>query len=316
MDQDSLLRMKCLSRPEHYLQRLKNKHTSETPAPCILCHESPSHQVYQKGPWRYFHCRSCGMVFLHPRPDVDDLLMSYDTYLPAQVDEIACWEKMMTPLMENAAILVDKQKYPDGARLLDIGCGYGFFLNKMARRGWAVEGIEVSRPGREYAGKTLGLSVHSKPLGEMAFPGECFDVVTLFYVIEHVHDPKMILQEVYRILKPGGMILLRWPHSTPVVKILGPFAKSFDIYHTPFHLYDFNPKAMQQLLEKCGFSDVQNLIGGFTLPEKRFFRWSSVVFGRIAEALHFFSSGRFLLPGVSKTTFGFKNEKHHFDHRR
>lgn len=256
------------------------------------------------------------MVSLHPRPGAADLLKSYDTYLPGQTDEIASWEKMITPVIENAATLLESQNYPDGARLLDIGCGHGFFLNKMARRGWAVEGIEVSRPGREYTEKTLGLCAHSKPLEEMVFPRECLDVVTLLYVIEHVHDPEMVLQEVYRILKPGGMILLRWPHSTPVVKILGPFAKRFDIYHTPFHLYDFNPGAMRHLLEKCGFEDVQNLIGGFTLPEKRFFRWSSVVFGRMAEILHYFSAGRFLLPGVSKTTIGFKNEKHHSDHRR
>jgi len=184
----------------------------------------------------------------------------------------------------------------------------------MARRGWAVEGIEVSRPGRQYARETLGLSIHSKPLEEMDFPEACFDVVTLFYVIEHVHDPGLILKEVFRILKPGGMVLLRRPHSTPVIKILGPFAKRFDIYHTPFHLYDFNPRAMQRLLEVSGFTDVRNMIAGFTLPGKRFYRWFSVIFGKIAEAFYSFSDGRLLLPGVSKTTIGFKDAEHDLDH--
>jgi SAM-dependent methyltransferase len=248
------------------------------------------------------------VVSLHPRPSADDLLTFYATYLPDQADAIACWEKMIAPVVEIAATLVDAHKHSDGARLLDIGCGHGFLLKKMAQGGWAVEGIEVSRPGREYARKTLGLSIHSKPLEEIAFPNESLDVVTLLYVIEHIHDPKMILMEVFRILKPGGMVLLRWPHSTPVVKILGPVAKRFDIYHTPFHLYDFNPRAMQQLLEKAGFTEVQTMIGGFTLPKKRLYRWSSVVFGRMAEGLYSFSAGRFLLPGVSKTTIGFKNE--------
>ncbi len=105
---------------------------------------------------------------MHPRPSADDLLTSYDTYLPDQADGIACWEKMIAPIVDTSAILVDDHKRSDGARLLDIGCGYGFFLEKMAQRGWAVEGIEVSRPGREYARKTLGLSIHSKPLEDMA----------------------------------------------------------------------------------------------------------------------------------------------------
>jgi len=292
----------------------KKKRTREIPAACILCGRSPHYLVHQRGAWRYFQCNDCGVVSLHPRPPVDELLTSYDTYLPDQADEIARWEKMTGPVVETAATLVSDHKHSDGARLLDIGCGYGFFLKKMAQRGWAVEGIEVSRAGREYATKTLGLSIHSTPLEDMALPKEHLDVVTLFYVIEHVHDPGRMLREVFRILKPGGMVLLRWPHSTPVVKLLGPFANRFDIYHTPYHLYDFNPRAMQQLLEKSGFRDVQNMIGGFTLPKRRLFRWSSAVFGRMAEAILTFSAGRFLLPGVSKTTIGFKNDEHDFDH--
>jgi len=63
-----------------------------------------------------------------------------------------------------------------------------------------------------------------------------------------------------------------------------------------------------RICKQCSFVRHQNMIGGFTLPEKRFYRWSSVVFGRMAEALHSFSGGRFLLPGVSKTSIGFKNE--------
>jgi SAM-dependent methyltransferase len=262
--------------------------------------------LYQKGEWQYLRCNACGMVWLDPRPSVGDLMKAYDTYLPDGEEDIACWEKMMAPVVETAAALIEDHKRSDGTRLLDVGCGHGFFLKNMAQRGWVVEGIEVSRPGRDYARKSLGLSIHSKPLEALALAENCFDVVTLFYVIEHLHDPGMILQEVCRVLKPGGMVLLRWPHSTPVVKMLGPFAKNFDIFHTPFHLYDFNPGAMLQLLEMSGFTKVQHMIGGFTLPRKRLFRWSSVVFGQMAEALHSISAGRFLMPGVSKTTIGFK----------
>jgi SAM-dependent methyltransferase len=292
---------------ERHLQGRNRKQNHPGPAPCILCDRSPHQLLYQKGTWQYFRCNDCGMVWLDPRPSVGDLLKSYDTYLPDDDDDIACWEKMIAPVVETAATLIESHKNSDGARLLDIGCGHGFFLKNMAQRGWTVEGIEVSRPGRDYARKSLGLSIHSKPLEDLALADNCFDVVTLFYVIEHVHDPGMVLQEVCRVLKPGGMVLLRWPHSTPVVKILGPFAKKLDIFHTPFHLYDFNPGAMLQLLEMSGFKNIQNMIGGFTLPRKRLFRWSSVVFGRMAEALHCISGGRFLLPGVSKTTIGFKD---------
>jgi SAM-dependent methyltransferase len=213
---------------------------------------------------------------------------------------------MIAPVVDVAAKLVLKNSKTDGARLLDIGCGYGFFLKKMAQLGWQAEGIEVSKPGRDYARQELGLCIHARPLEVMAFPPDHFDTVTLFYVIEHVHDPALVLKEVYRILKPNGMLLLRWPHSTPVVKVLGPLAKKFDIYHTPFHLYDFNPAAMTRLVEWAGFSAVQNMIGGFTLPKKRLHRFCSILFGHMAEEIYRVSAGRVLLPGVSKTTIAFK----------
>ena len=273
---------------------------------CILCGLQPNRQVHRIGSWQYYQCGQCGLVSLHPRPSADELLHAYEVYLPGKVDEIDCWQKMIAPVVNASANLVLENMNTGGNRLLDIGCGYGFFLKKMAQLGWHTEGIEVSKPGREYARRTLALRIHAKPLEAMAFPAEHFDVVTLFYVIEHVHDPGLVLNEVYRILKPNGMLLLRWPHSTPIVRILGPLAKKYDIYHTPFHLYDFNPTAMRMLVERAGFSAVQHLIGGFTLPEKRLDRLCSILFGHMAQGIYRVSAGRLLLPGVSKTTIAYK----------
>jgi len=278
----------------------------QKPMACFLCGISPERQVYQIGSWQYYQCQHCGLVLLHPCPSEDEVIKSYDAYLPVNTGEIDCWKKMIAPVVDVSANLVLENSKTDAKRLLDIGCGYGFFLRKMTQLGWQVEGIEVSGPGRDYARQELGLHIHARPLGAMAFPSEYFDAVTLFYVIEHIHDPALVLDEVYRILKPNGMLLLRWPHSTPVVKLLGPLAKKFDIYHTPFHLYDFNPGAMRKLVARAGFSAIQTLIGGFTLPKKRLHRICSIFFGYAAQGLFRVSAGRLLLPGVSKTTIAFK----------
>lgn len=272
----------------------------------MLCGRPAHCLVYELESWQYLSCKDCGLVWLHPRPSSTELLKSYDTYLSVHENEIESWRKMIKPVVDTAANLINDLKKTEGKRLLDIGCGYGFFLHEMTQRGWHVEGIEVSSTGREYARKNLGLAIHSKLLENINFPDASFDVVTLFYVIEHVHDPGKILREVHRILKPDGMVLLRWPHSTPIIKIMGPLAKRFDIYHTPFHLFDFNPGAMELLLEKSGFSDNQHVIGGFTLPQKRLYRWSSILFGGLAEILRCISMGRYLLAGVSKTSIGYK----------
>ena len=150
--------------------------------------------------------------------------------------------------------------------------------------------------------------VHSRPLEDLGLHENAFDVVTLFYVIEHAINPPVLLAEVKRVLKPGGLVLLRWPHSTPIIRILGHFSRKLDLYHTPYHLYDFSPKTIEKLLVLIGFYKIQTMIGGYTSPSPRLARWASAAFGQLGEALYFLSCGNILLPGVSKTTLAVKKE--------
>jgi SAM-dependent methyltransferase len=233
-------------------------------------------------------------------------LEDYQTYLSETPDEINRWEMMMRPIIDRSANLIESaSKIPKG-RLLDVGCGYGFFLREMKSRGWQVEGVEVSRVGRRYTAENWGIPVHPLPLEDLGLAGSVFDVVTLFYIIEHVHDPLRLLFETKRVLKPGGVVLLRWPHSTPIVRMLGPLSKRFDIYHTPYHLFDFSPKTIAMALIRCGFENPKTIIGGYTHPNNRLGRWASLGFGKIGEALYLLSGGAVLFPGISKTTMAFK----------
>jgi len=234
------------------------------------------------------------------------LTKNYQTYLPVQPGEIEAWEMMMKPVIVKSADLIESRARTGRGRLLDIGCGYGFFLQEMKHRGWKVEGIEISEVGRQYAQDKWDIHVYSQPLEDLPLPESIFDVVTLIYVIEHVHDPLTLLREVNRILKPGGLILLRWPHSTPIVRILGPLSKKLDLYHTPYHLYDFSPRTMNKILTSCGFGEIETAIAGNTKPSKRFDRWASVIFGGVGEAVYYLSRRHFLLPGISKTTSAIK----------
>lgn len=280
---------------------------TEIPDPCILCDSTEFNTVFQKNEWCYLRCRKCGLVQLFPRPSLETLKKNYDHYLPVSHREIEDWSEMMKPVISKSADLVDARAASPGKRLLDIGCGYGFFLSEMKSRGWEVEGIEISPTGREYARRTFGLNIHSKPLELLGLPADNFDVITLFYVIEHLENPRDILTEVRRILRPDGLLLLRWPHTTPIVRLLGPLAKYLDLYHTPYHLFDFSPATMKTLLKLTGFKETETRIGGYTRPANRPGRWCSAFFGRFGEALWGCTAGRVLLPGVSKTTLAKKN---------
>ena len=274
--------------------------------PCILCHGSRFRIIHRKGRWRYIRCLKCRLVSLHPRPTKPETISYYDGYLPFNPQEISKWEVMMRPVVEKSARLIESEIKGGAGKLLDIGCGYGFFLGEMKSRGWQVQGIEISNVGRQYARDKWGVQVHSQALEDLALSENFFDVVTLFYVLEHVVDPKALLKKVNYILKPGGLVLLRWPHTTPIVRLLGPLSKRLDLYHTPYHLYDFTPKTMKMLLTQSGFKNVKTMIKGHTLPPRRVGRWSSIITGLMGEALYHLSRGKILFPGVSKITLAEK----------
>ncbi len=212
----------------------------------------------------------------------------------------------MKPVFRRAAHLLER--YRKSGRLLDVGSGFGFFVAEMKNRGWETAGVEISQKALDHARNILGLTVHSGPLEEVGFPDNHFDAVTGFYVIEHLPFPKVFLKECYRILKPEGLLLLRYPHTTPIKNFLRFLGVKNRLYDLPAHLCDFSPKILQECLEKIGFEKCQHSIGGYTMPADLGKRTSSVLFGSVGEALFRLSGKRFLFPGVSKTVLAFKGD--------
>jgi hypothetical protein len=102
------------------------------------------------------------------------------------------------------------------------------------------------------------------------------------------------------------MVMLRYPHTTPIKDILALMRIKNRLYHLPFHLCDFTPQSMHRALEKTGFAEIKTVIGGFTAPPNLLGRWSGIVFGNLAEMLHRLSGEKIMLPGVSKTTIARK----------
>ena len=213
----------------------------------------------------------------------------------------------MRSVFHRAANLL--KQYGSKGRLLDVGTGFGFFLVEMKKRGWETAGVEISQKAIDYAGDVLGLTIYPGPLEKAAFPDNDFDAVTGFYIVEHLSHPMAFLRECYRILKPGGLLLLRYPHTTPIKNLLHFFRVKNRLYDLPAHLSDFSPKMIQQCLERIGFEKCQHLIGGYTLPVDLGKRTSSILFGGFAEALFYLSGKKFLFPGVSKTVLAFKEER-------
>jgi len=274
--------------------------------PCLLCKKDGGTPLHREDAFKMVRCPSCGFIYLNPRPTGGSLFRFYQDYLPEDGMSIDSWKRMMGPIFRRSARLIKRHR--DRGKLLDVGTGFGFFLAEMKARGWEAEGVEISRRAIDYARDVLKLTVHPGPLEDIAFRGNGFDVVTAFYVIEHLPDPAGFVSECYRILKPRGLLLLRYPHTTPIKNMLRLLGIKNRLYDLPAHLSDFSPGTIQACLERAGFKRCRHLVGGCTVPEGTGKRLAASLFGGLAEALFFVGRGKVLLPGVSKTVLAYKGE--------
>ncbi len=140
-----------------------------------------------------------------------------------------------------------------GARLLDIGCSSGALLQSAMTHGFDAEGVEPAAQAAEFA-KSTGLKVFHGYLEEARFPASSFDAVTLMEVIEHLPDPSALLREVWRVLKPNGVLVVGTGNGASwTVRLVGARWGYFQVAEHGGHISFFNPLSLAMLARRCGF---------------------------------------------------------------
>jgi ubiquinone/menaquinone biosynthesis C-methylase UbiE len=159
-------------------------------------------------PPRIVKCRKCGLIYANPRPFVVQLATNYSE----MVDDVYINEEIGRRESARSILNVLKRMHRSG-RLLDIGCATGFLIDEAAKYGWDVYGIDLSHWAIDFAKQNIGLkNVSQGTLTQVQYPDNFFDVVIMKDVIEHLPDPKSELIEIYRIVKPGGIICVNTPN--------------------------------------------------------------------------------------------------------
>jgi 2-polyprenyl-3-methyl-5-hydroxy-6-metoxy-1,4-benzoquinol methylase len=192
---------------------------------------------------RLVRCVKCGFTFASSDPSDDELAAHYENYGTAWID---------SPITRNRyqELLRMLEPYRRTNRILDVGCGAGFFLEEAASLGWQVHGTEAGARALEI-NRNKGFSVVAAPTAAEAFPAGHFDVVTAFEVIEHVRDPRREVQSIAKWLRTDGLFYCTTPNFDSFSRrALGP---RWTIISYPEHLSYFTPTTLTRLLTDLGF---------------------------------------------------------------
>ncbi|HXZ29574.1 MAG TPA: class I SAM-dependent methyltransferase [Dehalococcoidia bacterium] len=197
---------------------------------------------------RHVKCKNCDLIYVNPIENGSNINEAYSQM--KSVDAAIIRESRLRAAESQLKLV---KKHNDGAHLLDIGCGEGFFLFNASKFGYSTKGVEPSQDAAAYARKEFGLDVEAKPFEELRFAEHHFDVVTLWQVLEHMPYPLMVLKEIHRILKPGGMLVVTTPD---IEKIPARILKRRWWCITRLHINQFTTKTLATILKNAGFKNI------------------------------------------------------------
>lgn len=201
-------------------------------------------------------CLECRAVFLSPRPNEQQLKQAYDDsyYGQGQTKFAPFIEKVLTYFRLARVRRVNKYMKPP-AKILDIGCGSGGFLEGLIKRGFVGYGIELPSKAAERASKISGLNLKIGQLSKADFNEDFFDCVCMWHVIEHLGDPKKTMEIIRRILKPAGYMMLSLPNIDSLQSRL--FRGKWLHLDPPKHLFFLGAKDLILQMKQLGFTLIQ-----------------------------------------------------------
>jgi SAM-dependent methyltransferase len=222
--------------------------TEKTARPCVACGSTDARNLGIKNELDIVACRNCQTLYTPYSPWYSSEYFYLGYYL--RPDETETPPFVMERLEEITAGFAP---YRVTNRLLDVGCGAGGLLEAAQKQGWLAQGLDVSSHAAKHV-RELGFEVFEGELQAAKFPSAYFDVVTAAELLEHVFDPRALVREVARILRPGGLFWTTTPHARGLSgRLLG---LKWRCIWPPEHLQLFSIRGLTTLLLDAGFRKI------------------------------------------------------------
>lgn len=202
-----------------------------------------------------YECCQCGLMFTNPRPEEDEINNYYKS------DDYVVHTENKTNFINSLFLIVREisirkkyriiKKYNVNNRILDIGCGTGKFLSFCKSKGMETTGVEPSELAREIAKEKYKLNNIHSPENLNSFPGNHYGIITLWHVLEHVHNIGDYLEKIYFLLVEEGILLIALPN--PESYDARYYSNYWAAYDVPRHLYHFKKDVILTVMEKYNF---------------------------------------------------------------
>ena len=201
-------------------------------------------------------CANCTFVFAQKIPTEKELNDHYSkTYTR---------EDYLSPItVKRYHELLDRfEAYRSTNRILDIGCGVGYFLDVAKERGWDVYGTEFTDESMKI-NSAKGFKMNQGKLDANKYESSSFDIVTSFEVIEHIHNPREEITQVKTILRSGGLFYCTTPNFNSLSR--WQLKEKWNVIVFPEHLSYYTPKSMHQLLSSFTMEKKEVLTTGISI---------------------------------------------------
>ncbi|HVG11749.1 MAG TPA: class I SAM-dependent methyltransferase [Flavisolibacter sp.] len=202
-----------------------------------------------------WHCIRCTLRFTQDVPNEASIGRYYNSenYISHSDTDKGLinriYKQVRKKTLQQKAVLMGESTGKAKGRLLDVGCGTGAFLGTMKDHSWEVQGLEPDPDARALAQKLYNVPVEA-PDQLFNLQAGAFDAITLWHVLEHVHQLHEYIAQLKKLLAPGGKIFIAVPNYTSLDADI--YRLHWAAYDVPRHLYHFTPASIQVLVEAHG----------------------------------------------------------------
>lgn len=223
---------------------------------CLCCDSDQLQPLARFQSAHLVQCLACKFVFSELIPSNSELEEYYDSDYDVTRYFSPITEKRYNDLLDQ----FESERKTN--RILDIGAGYGFFLEAAKKRGWEVYGTEIADDAIAHCAQK-GISLFKGPIESIDFGDLTFDVVVTIEVIEHLNTPNSFVQSIHRLLRPQGVFYLTTPNFDSILRYW--LGDKYDVIGYPNHLCYYTPKTLRKLMKSNGFDDISTKTTGMSM---------------------------------------------------